>query len=107
MGRDRVTVETVDGVRNLRLFLRDGRVNSVSIEGAEPVFDAAAVPVITRKPKLVDSLISIGGREYRATCLRVGNPHCVLFLDQIDNLDIEKIGTEFEYSEGLPAEDQH
>ena len=102
VGRDRVTVETVDGVRNLRLFLRDGRVNSVSIEGAEPVFDAAAVPVITRKPKLVDSLISIGGREYRATCLRVGNPHCVLFLDQIDNLDIEKIGTEFEYSEAFP-----
>ncbi|WP_334292960.1 diaminopimelate epimerase [Mobilibacterium timonense] len=102
VGRDRITVETVDGVRNLRLFLRDGRVNSVSIECAEVSFAADDVPVVTRKKKLLDSLVNVGGREYRATCLSVGNPHCVLFLDQIDNLDLEKLGTEFEYSELFP-----
>lgn len=104
VGRDRITVETSGGVKHMRLFLRDGRVNSVMLElNEEDVsFEAKDVPVISKRDRLIDSLITIGGKEYRATCMNIGNPHCVIFTESIDNLDLEKIGPTFEYAEMFP-----
>jgi carbamoyl-phosphate synthase large subunit len=102
VGRDRISVETSSGIKHLRLFLRDGKVNSVSVELDEVEFDTARIPVKTRKKRIIDAPINVAGREYRASCLSLGNPHCVLFCDNIDNLDLESIGPKFEYSELFP-----
>ena len=104
IGRDRISVETPKGIKHLRLFKRDNRVNSVALELpiSDVTFEAKEVPVKTRKKRLIDSLLTIGGKDYRVTCLSVGNPHAVLFCDSIDDLDLEKIGPEFEYSDLFP-----
>ncbi len=102
VARDRITVETGDGIKKLRLFLRDGRVNSVSIEVENIKSDAVDVPVKTKKPRLLDSLVTIGGKDCRVSCLAVGGPHCVVFCDSIDNLDLEDIGPAFEYADIFP-----
>ncbi len=99
---EHLRVETCSGVKNLRLFTRDGKVSSVEVDMGRASLDAAAVPVRTQEPRLVDSPVQIGETMYRVTCLSVGNPHCVVFCDAIDGLDLERIGPEFELSPLFP-----
>ena len=88
---ERVRVETGSGVMQLRLFLRDGRVSSVEVGMGRVSLKAADVPVRTDKPRLVNSPVRIGENDYRVTCLSVGNPHCVVFCEAIDEIDLERI----------------
>jgi carbamoyl-phosphate synthase large subunit len=97
-----VKVETASGVKTLRLFLRDGKVNSVSVDMGRVSLEAADVPVKTALPRLVNSTVTVGGREYAVTCLSVGNPHCVVFCGEIDALELDKLGPEFEYADIFP-----
>ena len=97
-----ISVETASGVKRLKLFIRDGKVSSVSVDMGGADFSAGAVPVKTQAKELVDAPISIGGGTYTATCLSMGTPHCVVFSDEIDGLDLEKLGPEFEYAELFP-----
>ena len=97
-----ISVETASGVKRLKLFIRDGKVSSVSVDMGGADFSAGAVPIKTDAKELVNTPISIGGETYTATCLSMGNPHCVVFSDEIDGLDLEKLGPEFEYAELFP-----
>ena len=95
-------VETRSGVKSLQLFCRDGKVSSVAVDMGRAELDAARVPVLTEQPRMVDSPVTIGGEDWRVTCVSVGNPHCVVFCDAIDSLDLERIGPAFEYAEMFP-----
>ena len=97
-----MTIETGSGVYRMKLYLRDGKVNSLCVDMGKVDLNAAAVPAITDAEKLIDAPVCIGGREYRITCLSVGNPHCVVFDDGIDGLDIAAIGPCFEYADMFP-----
>ena len=103
--RETLTVETAGGVRRLKLFCRDGQVSSVTVDMGEVSLRAASVPVLlpdATPEKLISSPVAIGGKEFRVTCLSVGNPHCVVFCDSIDGLDLEKLGPKFEHAEIFP-----
>ena len=97
-----LSVETLSGIYRLRLHLRDGKVGSVSVDMGRVKFDTAAIPAVYDAPRMVDCPISVVGGEYRATCLSVGNPHCVVFVDGLDALDLETLGPEFEYAPMFP-----
>ncbi len=101
--RTTMTVETASGVKTLQLYLRDGRVGAVRIAMGAAVFDTAALPAATSLPQLVDSPVTIGGSQYRITALSVGNPHCVVFCEGIDTLNLEEIGPAFEYAPLFPG----
>ena len=94
--KETMTVETAGGIHTLRLFLRDGKVGSVAVDMGKAVFDTAAIPVKTEHPVMINVPAVIGGREYRITCVSVGNPHCVVFCDSIDGIDLETVGPAFE-----------
>ncbi len=93
-----MSIETPSGVKRLRLFIRDGKVSSVSVDMGR----ALAGRISPDSPSMVNQPLLVGGKEYAVTCAGVGNPHCVVFCDAIDSLDLEKIGPEFEYSEAFP-----
>lgn len=97
-----ISVETAGGVHHLKVFLRDGKVNSVCADMGRAEFAAELVPVKADAPQAVDYPAVIGGRDYRISCVSVGNPHCVVMCDAIDALNIEAVGPEFEYSELFP-----
>ena len=97
-----LSVETASGVHRLRLYIRDGKVSSVSVDMGRAELSAKAVPVICEKEKMINAPVMIGGGEYSVTCLSVGNPHCVVFCDSIDALELERIGPEFEYAPLFP-----
>ena len=91
-------IETGSGVRACHLYLRDGKVSSVSVNMGRASLAAADLPVDIDADKVIDCPISVGGKEYRATCVELGNPHCVVFCDSIDGLDMAEIGPQFEYA---------
>ena len=99
---ERLTIETQSGVYSMDLHLRDGRVSSVSVEMGKPIFDTKRIPVKSTLSEMISVPAKIGDSLYSVTCLSVGTPHCVVFTDELDSLNLEKIGPEFEYSPLFP-----
>ena len=100
--KEEMMVETGSGVKSLRLFLRDGEVSSVEVDMGKAALKASEIPAVFDGEALVDAPVTIGGQEYRVTCVNVGNPHCVVFCDKIDALDLEHIGPQFEHAPLFP-----
>ena len=99
---EQMTVETASGVKRLRLYLRDGKVSSVTADMGRAEFAPADVPVAFEGERIVNESVTVGGEEYRVTCLSMGNPHCVVFSPAIDALDLERIGPLFEHDPIFP-----
>ena len=100
--KDVITIETASGVKRLELFIRDGKVTSVSVEMGRADLDPASLPTTLPDELLIDRPITIAGREWQATCLSIGNPHCVVFQDRLDDLDLRTLGPAFENASFFP-----
>ena len=97
-----MTIETAGGVHRLELYLRNGKVSSVQVDMGPASFRTADLPASVRDAEMVCRPLSVGGREYIVTCVSMGNPHCVIFSDSIDALDLPAIGPQFEYASIFP-----
>ena len=93
---------TASGVLRVRVYLRDGKVSSVTADMGPASLKAEEIPVVSNQPTVVNRAVTIGGREWNITCVSVGNPHCVVFMDGIDGLDVGAVGPQFEYASLFP-----
>ena len=96
-------LETASGITALRVFTRDGKVSSVTAEMGKADFSPESVGAAADCDEMVDYPLSVAGKEYRVTCVSVGNPHCVVFCDCTETLDLGAIGPEFEYCSLFPG----
>jgi len=99
---EQITVETLAGIKKLGLTVEDGRVSYVRVNMGKPILKPSEIPVDLGGEKAVDVPITAGQAEYRMTCVSMGNPHAVIFVDDITSLDLEKIGPDFEHHELFP-----
>ena len=99
---EEMTIETASGVKRLRVYTRDGRVTSADVDMGRAVLDAAAVPCTLPYARAIGVPAVIGGREYAVTCVSMGNPHCVVFTDSVDALDLDTLGPQFENAPVFP-----
>lgn len=90
--KDVLKIDTMSGVKTLFLDVKDEKVISVKADMGKPSLNAADLPVKYPKDQLIDEPVAFGGIEYRITCVSMGNPHCVLFVDDVSRVEIEKIG---------------
>ena len=98
-----VDVETAAGIKHIVLTIKDGKVEKARVDMGEPILKPELVPVVGEGEMLVNEPILVDGEEYRMTCVSMGNPHAVVFLDEdVKTLDIEKIGPKFENHERFP-----
>lgn len=97
-----ITVETLSGIKTLRLDVKGGKVAEVTVDMGAPELDADKVPVRYDGKRMINAPVSVGGRNYRITCVSMGNPHAVVFTRGVENLPIEGIGPDFENSELFP-----
>ncbi len=97
-----VTIETVSGIKELHLFTHNKVVDSACVDMGRAMLNPAAIPVNFSGEEVVDRLVNIGDENYNITCVGMGNPHCVVFVKNVDKLDIEKIGPQFENYEKFP-----
>ncbi len=100
--RERITVETASGVKELRLFTRDGKVSTVSADMGRVSLKAEEIPAAADWERMVCYPARIGGQDYALTCVNVGNPHCVVFFPSVEHLDLEDLGPAFEYAPLFP-----
>ncbi len=101
--KDEVTIETNSGVKKLMLYISGGKVSEVCVEIGKAEFDPAKIPVLMEGERVIDRPLTIGGKDYRVTCVSVGTPHCVVFCDRVDGVDIETVGPMFEHAEVFPG----
>ncbi|MBR7083121.1 MAG: diaminopimelate epimerase [Clostridia bacterium] len=96
-------IETKSGIKHLTLHLGDnGKVSSVTVDMGKADVTAKNVPVVAKTETVVDAPVTVGGRKYKITCVSMGNPHCVVFENDIADLDLEKTGPLFEHNEIFP-----
>ena len=101
--KDEITIETLSGIKHLKAYTRDGEVKSLRVDMGKAILDPKEIPVAMDKEKVIDEPYTIDGEEYRITCVSMGNPHCVVFMQgDIDNIDIEDIGPKFENDKLFP-----
>ena len=87
-----IDLETGAGVRHLTLFPENGKVKSVRVDMGVPELSPRRIPVDCPDEKVVDMPFHIGSDVFRITCVSMGNPHAVLFVDDVDKIDLEGIG---------------
>lgn len=91
-----LTISTGSGVKQLELTVEEGKVSEVQVDMGAPILEAAKIPADFGKSPIVDMPIVVQGKTYQATCVSMGNPHCVVPVEDVEGLDIEKIGPDFE-----------
>ena len=99
---ERMCIETASGVRRLKLYTRFGKVSSVSVDMGAADLRTASLPCTLPVKRAVRYPIRIAGTLYNINCVSMGNPHCVVFTDQVDTLDLKAIGPQFENAEIFP-----
>ena len=91
-----IDVETGAGIKTLWLNVENGVVESVRVCMGEPEFKAEKIPVITEGESFINQPMEVGGMQWSVTAVSVGNPHAVVFVDNVDWLDLPTIGPLFE-----------
>ena len=99
---DEITIETKSGIKALKLTVENGLVTYITVNMGQAVLEPAKIPVSADGDTFVARKLVVDGKEYEATCVSMGNPHCVIFTEGIDDLDLEKIGPSFENHELFP-----
>jgi carbamoyl-phosphate synthase large subunit len=100
--RREMTVETKSGVKKLQLFVSGGTVNSVKADMGEPQFSPKDIPMKFDGEKAVGARIVLAGAEMTVTALSIGNPHCVIFVDDVNLVDVAGIGKAIEFDPVFP-----
>lgn len=97
-----ITVETLSGIKTLVLNVEDGKVKTVRVDMGSPILEAKKIPVVSNDNEVINHSLMINNKEYRITCVSMGNPHAITFVDDTDNIDIECIGPMFEKNNIFP-----
>ena len=113
-----ISVETLAGIKYLDLTVKDKKVEKVRVNMGAPILEPSEIPVLMsgdepeagtarHGSKLAGAVIAqplnVAGKEYQVTCVSMGNPHCVIFMDEdVRTLDLEKIGPDFENHRVFP-----
>lgn len=97
-----ISVETLGGIKYLDLTVKDGKVALVKVDMGRPELKPENIPIIAEGNRVVNEPIVVDQMEYRMTGVSMGNPHAVVYMDDVKGLDIEKIGSKFENHERFP-----
>lgn len=92
-----ISVETLAGIKYLDFTIEDGKVALVTVDMGAPELLAEKVPVLCEKEQAIEEPIEVDGKEWKMTCVSMGNPHCVVFLSEpVKDFPLEKVGPLFE-----------
>lgn len=97
-----LTLETLAGVKHLKLHIHEGKVHQVSVDMGEPILSAQEIPVNISNSPIVAYPMAIEDNLFEITCVSMGNPHAVIFLDDLDRYDLHHIGAIVENHELFP-----
>lgn len=100
--KDVLKVETLGGVKTLALTIQEDKVRSVRVDMGKAELHPEKIPAFFSGERVVNAPLTVGNKVYNVTLVSMGNPHCVVFVSDLDGLEIEKIGKKFEFHEAFP-----
>lgn len=100
--KDTITIETLSGIKTLYITDKDGVAETITVDMGKAVLSPEKIPAIADCDTIIDTAITVDGNSYNITAVSMGNPHAVTFCDEIESLNLEKIGPHFEHHEMFP-----
>jgi diaminopimelate epimerase len=97
-----LTIETLSGIKELELTVNDGKVEFVTVNMGSPITKPSMIPVISEKEILIKEPITVGDRAYEITCVSMGNPHAIVFVENTEKLKLNELGPLFEFHDIFP-----
>ncbi|MCD8334529.1 MAG: diaminopimelate epimerase [Clostridiales bacterium] len=94
--KTRLAVETNAGMKYLDLTVENGQVSNVRVDMGAPGLAAAEIPVVGLGDTVIGQPVNVAGQDWVMTCVSMGNPHAVVWCNDVDGLDIDKVGPQFE-----------
>lgn len=94
--KTQVSIETLAGIKYLELTVEEGKVRQVRVNMGSPILKPEGIPIALEGESVINVPITVNDKEYRMTGVGMGNPHTVVFLDDVDGLEIESVGPIFE-----------
>ena len=91
-----ISVATKSGIKYLDLTVENGKVSLVKVNMGAPILKASDIPVVSDSEQVIDAPIEVNGTTYHMTAVSMGNPHAIVYMDDVEHLEIEKIGPSFE-----------
>jgi diaminopimelate epimerase len=95
-------IDTLSGVKTLHLQVIDGNVDTVRVNMGRPTFEPALIPVRWPDKQMVEEPVAVAGHLYKLTCVSMGNPHAVTFVEDVESLDLNRLGPAFENNTLFP-----
>lgn len=99
--KDKLEVETLSGIKRTWLQISRDKVESVKVDMGKPCFDRISIPMLGEELCMNESL-EVDGKNRVVTCLSVGNPHCVLFVNNVEVFPVREVGPKIESHEAFP-----
>lgn len=100
-----ISLETLSGIKYIKVETLDGKVSTAAVDMGVPILEPKKIPVNTNTEAadiVMDEKITVDGKNYQMTCVSMGNPHCVVFVDDVNKVNIDRVGPLFENSPLFP-----
>ena len=95
-------IETLAGIKTLILNTKDDKVETVKVDMGEPILEPKEIPVISKENPVKNLKLTVNEKEFKFSCVSMGNPHAITVIDDIQNFDVEKYGKEVEINKVFP-----
>ena len=102
--RETVAIDTLSGVKQIRLLRKNGQVVGATVDMAQAILTPKEIPVLLDGDRVIGRPVEIGGKTWDVTCVSMGNPHCVVFVKDVDSLNLEELGPCFEKNPIFPEQ---
>ncbi|MDE6471487.1 MAG: carbamoyl-phosphate synthase large subunit [Clostridia bacterium] len=100
--KKQMTIETLSGIKNVDVHTQNGEAKLITVDMGKAQLAPESIPVKLDGESVINKSVNIGGNEYAITCVSMGNPHCVVFVKNVENLNLASIGKAFEESPLFP-----
>ena len=101
-GKETLSIETKSGIRNMHLQIRDGKACGAMVDMGVPRLHAHSIPILSEKDLVINDPIEVQEKNYRMTGISMGNPHAVIFSEEINGIPLEETGRELEFHPRFP-----
>ena len=95
-------IETLAGIKKLILNTKDDKVETVKVDMGEPILEPKDIPVIVKEKPVKNLKIIVDERNFKFSCVSMGNPHAITIIDDIQNFNVEKYGKKIEIDKVFP-----
>ena len=89
-------------IKILKLKIKEGKVVAATVDMGRPILTPSEIPVISDKDKFINEAVNVDGKDWYLTCISMGNPHAVTFVDDTGSLNLPEIGPKFEFNKIFP-----